>query len=221
MSGQGQGAERNRGELQVASLLLAGGSAIQDRLAVYHEPGRWTLVVADGAGGVGGGADAARGVLREVDRILRSPGGKGGPDLDWGRVFRDLDERLLADPSVGETTAVVVQIEESGVSGVSVGDSEAWLVREGELTVLTARQCRRRLGTGVAWPELFRSGPLEGSVLVGSDGLFGYLEREEILSHLQAEDPDGCLEALEETLRARFRELPDDLAMILARSSSP
>src|SRR6186997_2050497 len=101
----------------------------EDRVAVFTFDERTVIVVADGAGGVGSGDIAAEAVLREIE-----------PDLprihsadEWADTLRQIDCRI----SPGESTAVVVDVRPYGIAGASVGDSEAWIIKDGKITNLT------------------------------------------------------------------------------------
>ena len=73
----------------------------------------------------------------------------------------------------GETTAVVVDVRTIGIAGASVGDSRAVIVKDGTISELTANQKRKPLiGTGMAEPIGFVCPPLDGLLLLGTDGFF-------------------------------------------------
>jgi len=192
-------------------------TGIEDRAANIPCGNLLILSVADGAGGVSGGARAADQVVeilrREALDSLADPAGDR-----WRDALSRADERLANDRDAGETTAVVVAVSPTGVSGASVGDSQAWIVRADGCQDLTRRQERKPLlGSGMAYPIAFECGFDAGTVLLGSDGLFKYAEPDSICR--AANDPD--IEAAADRLLALVRlpsgNLKDDVAIILCR----
>ncbi|MEO8270301.1 MAG: hypothetical protein ABI557_11320 [Aureliella sp.] len=89
----------------------------------------------------------------------------------WSQFLLQLDFRV----TTGETTAVIVDLYPDRILGASVGDSCAWIVDGPEITDLTRTQIRKPLlGSHAAKPAPFWHGPLDGLLLVGSDGFFDY-----------------------------------------------
>jgi hypothetical protein len=186
-----------------------------DRIAVVSHDQRTIIVVADGAGGIGSGSDAAETVVREVAASqyldFTTP-------AHWELFLRQLDFRIGA----GESTAVIVDLRPDSVIGASVGDSCAWIVRDGELIDLTANQVRKPLlGSGNAVPVGFNSGALVGTLLVASDGFGNYVKRNQLAVLIARtefiEIPRRCVERV----RLRSGELWDDVAIVACRVSPP
>ena len=98
----------------------------EDRVAVFTADERTVIVVADGAGGVGSGDIAAEFVLREIETELH----RIHSTDQWAETLRQIDCRIIS----GESTAVVVDVRPYGIAGASVGDSEAWVIKDGPLT---------------------------------------------------------------------------------------
>lgn len=165
------------------------------------------IVVADGAGGLSGGGDASD---LFVDAIR---GAVARSELDLVAVFGAVD-RVLASKDGGETTAVVVIVGPGGISGVSVGDSEAWVITPDAVDDLTASQTRSRLGSGRAEPVAFSRASLDGTLVMGTDGLFKYASIDAIAK--VARDA-GTANALIDLVRLRSGALPDDVAVVLGR----
>src|SRR5687768_14782479 len=120
----------------------AAHGAGQDR-AVFRDAGThvW-LVVADGAGGSGSGAQAADTVLHRVERELAVP-----RDAEEIReLLSAIDRELERGGTGGETTAIVLSCRDGRVAGASVGDSEAEVLRpNASVVTLTAGQHRKPL----------------------------------------------------------------------------
>lgn len=140
---------------ETAQLTLACRGRGEDRVAVLHGEDRTVIVVADGAGGTGGGDVAAEAVIREVQaaysRVMT-------PE-EWEGVLSQIDCRMVA----GESTGVVVDLRPDAVLGASVGDSHAWIVNGGEILDLTIHQERKPLlGSGEARPRGFSGGEMLG-----------------------------------------------------------
>jgi serine/threonine protein phosphatase PrpC len=117
--------------LRTAQLSVGCAGPGDDRAAAFAYSGRVVLVVADGAGGTGRGAHAADAVVKLVKE--RSDAGV----LDVLGLLRDCDLNLAREAAGGETTAVVAVVDDKGVAGASVGDSEAWLLEPSRHVDLT------------------------------------------------------------------------------------
>lgn len=157
----------------------AAGKSSQDRLAVFS-PSEEVLVfaLADGAGGVREGAEAAEAVIRMAQEAASGEIPKAS---GWCERLSSLDKALLKDPSAGETTAIVLLVSPMGIFGASVGDSVAWLITEETLLDLTAHQLRKPLlGTGEALPMPFFQKRQPGCLLLASDGLWRHAPQEKI-----------------------------------------
>ncbi|HEX4460525.1 MAG TPA: serine/threonine protein phosphatase [Polyangia bacterium] len=152
---------------RTAELSIGQSARNEDRVAVLAAADRVVLVVADGAGGSGRGADAAESIVALVRKRSAT-----GP-FDAAALLREADAALA--PTGGESTAVIVTVDDRGISGASVGDSAAWIVDGAGYVDLTERQRRKPLvGSGRAQPSPFHAPPLTGTLLLGTDGLFKY-----------------------------------------------
>ena len=181
----------------------------QDRAGAFDLDGGLLLVVADGAGGTSGGAEAAQSVIDAVGELEAS-------DTNWVSFLGKLDGQLSADASVGETTAVIAFIRDGYVHGASVGDSEAWLVDEGQVAVLTENQRRKPLlGSGLAKPVAF--GPLAfvGVLVLGSDGLFKYVDPGKIRRLSAIVPVTEAADALLQAARLPRGSFQDDISVIV------
>src|SRR5215468_5569678 len=123
----------------------------QDRARVFEVGDDRIIVLADGAGGTGNGALAAQAIVDAVGAATHAT-------QDWCALLADLDRdgnRL----GHGESTAVILAIRGGTISGASVGDSGAWLLRESDVIDLTEGQRRKPLVGSGCVP--FRVAPIE------------------------------------------------------------
>ncbi len=193
--------------------LLEPASADEDRLCVRRHGDRVIVVVADGAGGTGGGAQAAH---RACDALA----GLDGNDIDWVAALRAVDAGIAGAPDPGWTTAVVVEIRDGQVRGASVGDSAAFVIDRGELRELTEEQRRKPLvGSGEACPVAFGPAPVGAALLVASDGLVKYIDRAGLRVAMEMAPPEGVA-ALLRAVRLPGGGLQDDVAIVLAAGVS-
>jgi serine/threonine protein phosphatase PrpC len=202
--------------IQTSKLVKAGGGELQDRAEIFELAHSTVAVVADGAGGRSGGAQAADMVIKMVREHTSAGGNLDSTALC--NLLRNIDSALDADVDAGETTVVIVAVSPFGISGASVGDSAAWLIRGVECTDLTRHQQRKPfLGTGVASPAPFEEAPDSGALLLASDGLIKYTSAERICG--AASLPDMELAALELLSLVRYPSgsLPDDVSVVLLR----
>lgn len=189
------------------------GDRGEDRLSVHRTPTGAVLVVADGAGGVGGAAVAAQSVCDFV--MNRAPRATGDPRF-WSDVLRGADAELAAAPHGGLTTAVVVEIVGKNLCGASVGDSGAWVITDNGVADLTAGQSRKPLvGSGAAQPVAFGPVLSHGRILVASDGIFKYARREALATCARRDSLEDAALALIDAVRLRGGRLQDDVAVIL------
>ncbi len=197
--------------------IQASGPACQDRAAIIELPQGLVLVLADGAGGMSGGAEAAEYVVSAAEKWVRDL--TDLPDeADWCRWLTDIDAALEADPSAGETTAVCVSASDSGIMGASVGDSEAWVIGANGTMALTRGQRRKPLlGSGEAFPVPFSTEVAWGDLLIGSDGLFNYTSAEEIVNTLKDQDAERAAENLIALVRSGSGWYWDDVSVIVVQ----
>lgn len=191
-------------------LVFAGRSG-DDRVGCFEQPHGHLLVVADGAGGTGAGSEAAQQLVDAVQHI------DGNADLvsTLGR----LDQALLDTGHGGETTAVLVRVTDGVISGASVGDSAAWIVAD-HVDDLTRAQVRKPLvGSGRAWPVAF-SAPMVGRLLIASDGLLKYVNHQAITSLARTGTLTEAADALINAARLPTGGLQDDIALIIAESTT-
>lgn len=194
----------------------AGNPENQDRGAIIDCGTRLVLVVADGAGGLGGGAEAA---TMAVDLVRQEAADLNDPD-SCVSVLRNVDRAIARDKVAGETTCVVTVVAESSVYGASVGDSGAWVIGEQGPADLTKHQTRKPfLGSGCALPVSFNHKIMGGeNLLLATDGLFKYTSSDRIVDACRLVSPETAVKQLINLVRYASGALPDDVTVIFASS---
>ena len=199
--------------MELASVIKGSGSRCEDRLGVFHESVGTVLVVADGAGGMSGGAEAADLAVRLVHQeayTLRTA------DACCKLLYR-VDRELSKQPQGGQTTCVLVVVSQVEVYGASVGDSAAWIIGDTSFRNLTEKQIRKPfVGSGVAVPTPFTCERFPAKLLLASDGLVKYTSAERIIEGVTHADVHNGLQALVQLVTYPSGALPDDVAIILA-----
>lgn len=193
----------------------AGNPENQDRGAVIPCGPRLVLVVADGAGGLSGGARAAEmaaSFVRQDAELL----------VDSGcclSALQKMDRSITRDPVAGETTCALAVVTDEQVFGASVGDSGVWVIGETELTDLTRGQSRKPfIGSGSAWPVPFAKPKVSGEyLLLATDGLLKYAPPERIVAACRGCAAEAAAQRLIELVRYPSGALPDDVTVILAK----
>jgi protein phosphatase len=124
--------------------------------------------VADGVGGLPGGAEAAQLALEQISGMLRTAPVDGLPDLnrvvqDANRMVSELGQQISPAMGIG-TTLTIGCIRGSTMTIAHVGDSRCYLVHEGEFTRLTEdhsveneARLRRARGEVVYYHEVNRN----------------------------------------------------------------
>lgn len=196
--------------MQYTILTATTNTINQDKAEVFQIHQELIFVLADGAGGIGGGAEAAQAV---IDNLKESVW------VDYVSIFRKIDNAIAVNPNAGETTAICIKLKDNLLSGVSVGDTEAWLVKKNEVIFLTENQFHKPLlGTGMAIPVKFEHIVFSGTLLLASDGLTKYTSVENIISIIrQSTDLSECAKDLIELVRYPSGTLPDDTTVILCK----
>lgn len=190
-------------------------SSDEDRVAHWSLDGSEVVILADGAGGMGGGRQAAERIVRREFRPLHAPS-------DCVNELRRLDEELRSDASCGESTAVLLVVRDGKAFGASVGDSGAWALTTDAIFDLTRRQHRKpRVGSGMAEPVGFGPFFFNDRLLVASDGVLKYAPRERVRRVAFVPDLDVAAEELVAACRLPGGALQDDLAFALVDPARP
>ena len=137
-----------------------------DRLSVLRDAHRTLIALADGTDASQAAQTAAARTVDELARCFRN-GSLPQDPRDWVMVLEAIDQVVLTDREAGETSALVMLVQQGVVVGASVGDSLAYVVPTvGEARLLTARQRREpRIGTGLASPVGFGPVQLDGKLI--------------------------------------------------------
>ncbi len=117
----------------------------EDRVSVCRDGARWFAVLADGAGGHRGGAQASRCVVDEIETALHDASRPFAPDSLTDAVLRAHDQVRLHQAS-GEgldrmhSTVVVLWVDTSSDHALwsHVGDSRLYRARRGAVSLLTS-----------------------------------------------------------------------------------
>ena len=185
----------------------------EDKIATIRLSDRTVFIVADGAGGVPGGADAAESICKAVAERCSH-----GRVADWPGCLARIDHEMSRS-RVGLAAAVVIEIADDGrIVGASVGDCEAWMFGDGVASrSLTAGQSRKPLlGEGTAQPVGFQARLGRGTLLIATDGLWKYTKPARIAKAAAIRPLDVACAALVDGARLRNGELQDDVAIVLA-----
>lgn len=209
------------GAFEVCGLEASERPATEDRCGAWLAPRALVLAVADGAGGLAGGAAAAEGALAGVHGALGAGLEVRSPEA-WCSLLEELDARRARAPEGGESTLVVVALWEHGLAGASAGDSEAWCLARGRLLELSSGQHRKgRLGSSRAQPWPLRVAEGLECVLLASDGLRAALRALRPEALLASAPLEAAGRSLLGAARGPSGALGDDAALLLARRALP
>src|SRR5262249_39798501 len=102
------------GSFETTAITVPYRRRCEDRVTVLEFDDGVVLAVADGAGGIGAGDQAAETVIQEITALASL----GHDQAAWCRILRQIDCRV----GVGESTCVVAACSPQGIVGASVGD---------------------------------------------------------------------------------------------------
>jgi serine/threonine protein phosphatase PrpC len=191
----------------------------EDRAEVFERGRDLVVVVADGAGGLRGGTQAADALVEAARSRVEGPLAVNDNALDdtrsWMNSFIAVDAKIFAGVA-GETTGVVVVVSADQLIGVSAGDSEAWVIDATSIDRLTESQARARLGSGAIAPIPFERRAVTGWLVVATDGLFKYAPAEEIAAAVRVGgDVAAMARRLADITRTPAGTYQDDLALVV------
>ena len=181
-----------------------------DRVRVCVSPSATAIILTDGAGGMGGAEAAAESTVRALAAAFEAD-----PAVAWRDVLVAIDARLHEDQTAGETTAVVLTVDDEGrIEGASVGDSWSLALGSEAAVLLTEAQHRRpRMGSGEARPVAF-SVDGASTVLVGSDGVPEYGCADALEALVEGRSPAVAVGRALEASRLRTGRLADDFTLV-------
>lgn len=192
------------------TITLAGNPEFQDRLEIFNESNRIIIALADGAGGISGGAQAAAAVVKIVSENRTSL----HTAADCQSLLLRADQQISDDSVAGETTALVLAVDSVHLFGASAGDSEAYIFNESGAHNLTHRQHRKPfIGSGAALPVEFTLASPRGPLIAATDGLWKYTTLDRIQRELQNPQPETLPDRLANLVRLRSGALQDDIAI--------
>ena len=214
--------QQNASPFTTATAHIPCKGASEDRSLIMPCGPLLLLVVADGAGGLGGGSRAAELAIEHIRTATLA----GTRDLrraeTWSAVLEEADRAIWEDSEAGETTAAVVSVWPDGIAGASVGDSGVWLILGQKYEDLSARQQRKpRLGTGKVLSTPFSYQSAAGTILVATDGLLRYASPASICPAARHPDLKTAARLLTDLVRLPSGGLQDDLALLLCRPAPP
>jgi PPM family protein phosphatase len=187
----------------------------EDRISVGTYVGGRAIIVADGAGGVSGGAKAADLLCGSFCALLI---GSYVPN-DWSQWLRGCDHAMVTDVACGLAATVVLSVADDGsLRGASVGDCEAWIFEAGKAIDLTGSQRRKpMLGSGNSEPVAFYGQLDSGTLVMGTDGLWKYTRTLSSIGHAVDQSLDDALASMLDGVRLRSGTLQDDVGLAVCR----
>jgi len=207
-----------RSGLKYARVLASSRRVNEDRVECLEHGEDLVVVVADGAGGLLGGDSASETFIAAVKSATTDAAFDVREGACWSRLLAEVDMRLNR-AMAGETTAVVVVVTPEGLVGVSAGDSQAWVVGAADIDDLTGAQARKRLGTGCAARVGFSRPSLTGTLVVGTDGVFNYLNATSVARAVRWREPADAAERLRAALEFPSSRYADDVGIAIVSTS--
>jgi serine/threonine protein phosphatase PrpC len=194
---------------------VAGNPENQDCGAIITSGPRQVLIIADGAGGLSGGVEAANlavKYIRERAELLNGP-------ASCVSILQKMDQEIAQNQDAGETTCSFTVVSDKQVFGASVGDSGVWVIGETGFKNLTENQSRKPLiGSGSARPVAFNQTRVCGEyLLLATDGLLKYAPAERIISTCRKSVAETAVKNLIQLVRYPSGALPDDVTVILTK----
>jgi PPM family protein phosphatase len=231
---------------------LGNRASNQDRCLIADRDDAILLAVADGMGGHARGDLAAQTFVDTLSRRFRAHEGLEDPAQFLREAFREAHRTILRvglaqKPSIQPmTTGVACLIQDGAVHWAHVGDSRAYLIRDGRISLrtrdhtrvaemvesglLTEQQARLHplrnqvslcLG-GTAQPPPVALGPkvylVPGDILLlCSDGLWSAVSEKRLISGLEAQDLPRAIDALTEAAERASYPKSDNVSGIVLR----
>jgi PPM family protein phosphatase len=185
----------------------------QDRAEVFEFKYGTGILLADGAG-CGNQADLAaeQFICAARDSIMNLPFTNDFICIE--QILRRIDTYINKDNTGNETTGICAIIHNNQILGASVGDSKCWLFNQEFDYELTMHQYRKPLlGSGSVTAVGFGPMEIDGSIVVGSDGLFNYASIEKIKAVMDKKETN-LSKRLIDMVRLPSGQLQDDCSVI-------
>jgi len=192
---------------------------LDDRAAVYQKYNFLVAVVADGAGGMSGASEAADYFIKFVQNKISTDARYIMDQTYWCKVLVEIDSLLCKHPIAGETTGIIAAFNTNNncIVGASVGDSDAYIISN-KYWHLTEHQYRKPLlGSGAAIPIPFGPINIDGTLILGSDGLFKYTSLSKISQIIQYYQPKDSALCLFDLVRLPNDSFMDDVSVIVVK----
>lgn len=192
-----------------------------DRVKVVQQDRRTIIALADGAGGMSGAAEAADQVVNSLVKALRREKIDATP-CSCAEALAALDQAVASNSRAGETTGLLLVIDDDSVVGASVGDCAAWVVpRSNEPRELTVHQMRKpRIGTGRANPVRFGPTSLDGALIAMTDGVADSITGGQLTALVRRVNAEQLPRTLLDAIRLPSGKLTDHATVVVASNDS-
>lgn len=181
-------------KLEINPLQRPSDDTSHDRLCVLRDAHRTLIALADGMDSREAAQTAAARTVTELARCFRN-GTLPEDPRGWVMLLQGIDHAVLADPDAGETSALVMLVQQGVVMGASVGDSLAYVVlAPGDEQLLCAGERNAPgIGSGFATPLGFGPVQLDGKLITRRAARRGARELRPMVAsrRLQAREPLG------------------------------
>jgi serine/threonine protein phosphatase PrpC len=193
----------------------------RDAAGVWERDDVLVALLADGGGGLRDGAAASRSLLAVVRDAVNDSALALDKAQSWLDLFNATDVALAANRA-GETTAVLIALGPWGLLGLSIGDSEAWVVTPEGIDNLTISQhTGDRLGTKRGSVVMFERSTLSGMLVLASGGLFKYASTQIIAGVVRDSTLGQSAQQLVELVRQRSGKVAEDVAVVCVQRRAP
>jgi serine/threonine protein phosphatase PrpC len=174
------------------------------------------FLLADGATGTGNGGKAAQVLSGFFNQYLLSCQNFEDVALKINEILIDADKEIKRRNINGDTAAIILAVEKNRYAISSVGDSEAWMIKNGSFSRLTYNQYRKpRVGSGARLNSV-EYGEIDGQIILFSDGLRHAIPDFNDWFKYKNSPEEWADLLLNDALYKWNNELPDDISIITA-----